>query len=199
MSALALSVLLSLVSAVAYAGGAIVQERVAVTTPEHDVRTAAPARSGGCAVGAQRPRRAPARGGARLRPAEPGPAAGRADHRVRASHGGRSSSAARPGRPPGAARSWPRWASPVCSSLVGSSDSQSLNSTQRVVVALVTGGAVVALMMARPRRAPAPGRAQRAARGRGGCRLRYVVGVHEDGRGGLDGAASRSPTFRASP
>ncbi|MEU7382388.1 MULTISPECIES: DMT family transporter [unclassified Streptomyces] len=33
MSALALSVLLSLVSAVAYAGGAIVQERVAVSTP----------------------------------------------------------------------------------------------------------------------------------------------------------------------
>ncbi|MFF8653081.1 DMT family transporter [Streptomyces huasconensis] len=34
MSALALSVLLSLVSAVAYAGGAILQERVAATTPE---------------------------------------------------------------------------------------------------------------------------------------------------------------------
>ncbi|MGY0020204.1 DMT family transporter [Streptomyces sp. cg35] len=34
MSALALSVLLSLVSAVAYAGGAIVQERVAETTPD---------------------------------------------------------------------------------------------------------------------------------------------------------------------
>ncbi|MET8025417.1 DMT family transporter [Streptomyces avermitilis] len=34
MSALALSVLLSLVSAVAYAGGAIVQERVAATTPD---------------------------------------------------------------------------------------------------------------------------------------------------------------------
>ncbi|MGW5634728.1 DMT family transporter, partial [Streptomyces sp. NPDC003832] len=33
MSALALSVLLSLVSAVAYAGGAIVQEHVAVSTP----------------------------------------------------------------------------------------------------------------------------------------------------------------------
>ena len=33
MSALALSVLLSLVSAVAYAGGAIVQERVAVSSP----------------------------------------------------------------------------------------------------------------------------------------------------------------------
>ncbi|WP_275404823.1 DMT family transporter, partial [Streptomyces sp. SID10815] len=33
MSALALSVLLSFVSAVAYAGGAIVQERVAVTSP----------------------------------------------------------------------------------------------------------------------------------------------------------------------
>ncbi|MGH4030225.1 DMT family transporter [Actinomycetota bacterium Odt1-20B] len=34
MSALALSVLVSLISAVAYAGGAILQERVAVTTPE---------------------------------------------------------------------------------------------------------------------------------------------------------------------
>jgi drug/metabolite transporter (DMT)-like permease len=34
MSALALSVLLSLVSAVAYAGGAIVQERVAEASPE---------------------------------------------------------------------------------------------------------------------------------------------------------------------
>ncbi|MFE2987732.1 DMT family transporter [Streptomyces sp. NPDC059262] len=35
MSALTLAVLLSLVSAVAYAGGAILQERVAVSTPEH--------------------------------------------------------------------------------------------------------------------------------------------------------------------
>ncbi|CAM5699485.1 hypothetical protein SVIOM74S_02860 [Streptomyces violarus] len=34
MSALALSVLLSLVSAFAYAGGAIVQERVAVSSPD---------------------------------------------------------------------------------------------------------------------------------------------------------------------
>lgn len=34
MSDLVLSVLLSLVSAVAYAGGAIVQERVAVTSPK---------------------------------------------------------------------------------------------------------------------------------------------------------------------
>lgn len=36
MSALALSVLLSLVSAVAYAGGAIVQERVAVSSPDQE-------------------------------------------------------------------------------------------------------------------------------------------------------------------
>ncbi|MFB8265921.1 DMT family transporter [Streptomyces sp. NPDC055955] len=35
MSALTLAVLLSLVSAVAYAGGAILQERVAVSTPQH--------------------------------------------------------------------------------------------------------------------------------------------------------------------
>ena len=44
MSALALSVLLSFVSAVAYAGGAIVQERVAVTSPG---RTYAPLRRPG--------------------------------------------------------------------------------------------------------------------------------------------------------
>ncbi|MEU7583268.1 DMT family transporter [Streptomyces sp. NPDC041068] len=43
MSALALAVLLSLVSAVAYAGGAILQERVAATTPE---RRYAPLRRG---------------------------------------------------------------------------------------------------------------------------------------------------------
>ncbi|MFE0174631.1 DMT family transporter [Streptomyces sp. NPDC059002] len=43
MSALALSVLLSLVSAVAYAGGAILQERVAASTPE---RRYAPLRRG---------------------------------------------------------------------------------------------------------------------------------------------------------
>lgn len=50
MSALALSVLLCLVSAVAYAGGAIVQERVAVSTPD---RPYAPLRRAGwwCAVG----------------------------------------------------------------------------------------------------------------------------------------------------
>lgn len=44
MSALALSVLLCFVSAVAYAGGAIVQERVAVSTPD---RPYAPLRRGG--------------------------------------------------------------------------------------------------------------------------------------------------------
>lgn len=44
MSALALSVLLCLVSALAYAGGAIIQEQVAATTPD---RTYAPLRRGG--------------------------------------------------------------------------------------------------------------------------------------------------------
>ncbi|MFJ2770313.1 DMT family transporter [Streptomyces sp. NPDC087300] len=50
MSALALSVLLSLVSAVAYAGGAILQERVATSTPD---RRYAPLRRGvwWCAIG----------------------------------------------------------------------------------------------------------------------------------------------------
>ncbi|CAM5372733.1 hypothetical protein SVIOM342S_10327 [Streptomyces violaceorubidus] len=44
MSALALSVLLSLVSAVAYAGGAIVQEQVAASSPgPSTLRCAAPA------------------------------------------------------------------------------------------------------------------------------------------------------------
>lgn len=46
MSALALSVLLSLVSAVAYAGGAIVQEQVAVSSPTSSTRHCA-ARPGG--------------------------------------------------------------------------------------------------------------------------------------------------------
>ena len=46
MSALALSVLLSLVSAVAYAGGAIVQEQVAVSSPDSSTRRCA-GRAGG--------------------------------------------------------------------------------------------------------------------------------------------------------
>lgn len=46
MSALALSILLSLVSAVAYAGGAIVQERVAVSSPTRSTHRCA-ARAGG--------------------------------------------------------------------------------------------------------------------------------------------------------
>lgn len=46
MSALALSVLLSLVSAVAYAAGAIVQEQVAVSSPTNSTRRCA-VRAGG--------------------------------------------------------------------------------------------------------------------------------------------------------
>ncbi len=113
MSALALAVLLSLVSAVAYAGGAIVQERVAVSTPQHAY---APLRRPALVVrgGAQRSGRAAARGGAGVRPAEPGAAAGRADDRVRAADGGALRAPQGRGAPPGAARSWPRWVSPVC-------------------------------------------------------------------------------------
>lgn len=46
MSALALSVLLSFVSAVAYAGGAIVQEQVALTSPARPTHRCA-GRAGG--------------------------------------------------------------------------------------------------------------------------------------------------------
>ncbi|MFC9842232.1 DMT family transporter [Streptomyces sp. NPDC060223] len=146
MSALALSVLLSFVSAVAYAGGAIVQEQVAVTSPE---QTYAPLR---------RPIwwAAVALNGL-----------GGLLHVVALAYGPLSlvqplgaltivfalpMAALFVGRKAGATA----WRGAIMAtvglagllSLVGSSDSQSLGSTQRVVLALVTGGAVVALMVA---------------------------------------------------
>ncbi|MFH8468210.1 DMT family transporter [Streptomyces sp. NPDC017991] len=146
MSALVLSVVLSLVSAVAYAGGAIVQERVAATTPD---RTYAPMRqlAWWAAVGLN--------------------ALGGLLHVVALAYGPLSlvqplgaltivfalpMAAVFVRRRAGAAA----WRGAIMATvglagilaLVGTTDSQSLNSTQRVVVALVTGGAVVALMTA---------------------------------------------------
>jgi len=146
MSALALSVLLSFVSAVAYAGGAIVQEQVAVTSPE---QTYAPLR---------RPIwwAAVALNGL-----------GGLLHVVALAYGPLSlvqplgaltivfalpMAALFVGRKAGATA----WRGAIMAtvglagllSLVGSSDSQSLNSTERVILAVVTGGAVVALMVA---------------------------------------------------
>ncbi|WP_326718963.1 MULTISPECIES: DMT family transporter [unclassified Streptomyces] len=146
MSALALSVLLSFVSAVAYAGGAIVQEQVAVTSPD---QTYAPLR---------RPIwwAAVALNGL-----------GGLLHVAALAYGPLSlvqplgaltivfalpMAALFVGRKAGATA----WRGAIMAtvglagllSLVGSSDSQSLASTERVVLAVVTGGAVVALMLA---------------------------------------------------
>ncbi|MFI6335864.1 DMT family transporter [Streptomyces sp. NPDC050535] len=146
MSALALSVLLSFVSAVAYAGGAIVQEQVALTSPE---QTFAPFR---------RPIwwAAVALNGL-----------GGVLHVAALAYGPLSlvqplgaltivfalpMAALFVGRKAGATA----WRGAIMAtvglagllSLVGSSDSQSLGSTERLVLAVVTGGAVVALMVA---------------------------------------------------
>ncbi|MBV1941469.1 DMT family transporter [Streptomyces sp. BV286] len=146
MSALVLSVVLSLVSAVAYAGGAIVQERVAATTPD---RTYAPMHqlAWWAAVGLN--------------------ALGGLLHVVALAYGPLSlvqplgaltivfalpMAALFVRRRAGATA----WRGAIMATvglagllaLVGTADSQSLSSTQRVVVALVTGGAVVALMTA---------------------------------------------------
>ncbi|MFI1479857.1 DMT family transporter [Streptomyces sp. NPDC020747] len=146
MNALVLSVLLSLVSAVAYAGGAIVQERVAANTPG---TTYAPMRqlAWWIAVGLN--------------------ALGGLLHVVALAYGPLSlvqplgaltivfalpMAAIFVRRKAGATA----WRGAIMATvglagllaLVGTADSQSLNSTQRVVVALVTGGAVVALMTA---------------------------------------------------
>ncbi|MFD3313147.1 DMT family transporter [Streptomyces sp. NPDC058694] len=146
MNALVLSVLLSLVSAVAYAGGAIVQERVAANTPG---TTYAPMHqlAWWIAVGLN--------------------ALGGLLHVVALAYGPLSlvqplgaltivfalpMAALFVRRRAGATA----WRGAIMATvglagllaLVGTADSQSLNSTQRVVVALVTGGAVVALMMA---------------------------------------------------
>ncbi|WP_260334355.1 DMT family transporter [Streptomyces beigongshangae] len=146
MSALVLSVVLSLVSAVAYAGGAIVQERVAATTPD---QTYAPMRRPvwWAAVGLN--------------------ALGALLHVVALAYGPLSlvqplgaltivfalpMAAVFVRRRAGATA----WRGAVMATvglagllaLVGTADSQSLSGTQRAVVGLVTGGAVVALMTA---------------------------------------------------
>ncbi|MCW1098372.1 DMT family transporter [Streptomyces sp. RS2] len=146
MSALALSVLLSLVSAVAYAGGAIVQEQVAASSP-----------------GAQyAPLRRPAWWGAVSLNG-----LGGLLHVVALALGPLSlvqplgaltivfalpMAALFVGRRAGATA----WRGALMAtvglagllSLVGASDAQSLDTAQRVAAALVTGGAVVALMIA---------------------------------------------------
>ncbi|MEU0744232.1 DMT family transporter [Streptomyces sp. NPDC006134] len=146
MSALALSVLLSLVSAVAYAGGAIVQERVAESSPE---RQYAPLRQPGwwAAVALN--------------------GLGGLLHVAALAYGPLSlvqplgaltivfalpMAALFVGRRAGATA----WRGALMAtvglagllSLVGTSDAQSLAVSERAAVALVTGGAVVALMIA---------------------------------------------------
>ncbi|MCQ4203234.1 DMT family transporter [Streptomyces coelicoflavus] len=146
MSALALSVLLSLVSAVAYAGGAIVQEQVAASSPSAQY---APLRRPGwwAAVGLN--------------------GLGGLLHVVALALGPLSlvqplgaltivfalpMAAIFVGRRAGATA----WRGALMAtvglagllSLVGASDAQSLDTAQRVGAALVTGGAVVALMIA---------------------------------------------------
>lgn len=146
MSALALSVLLSLVSAVAYAGGAIVQERVAVSSPGQQF---APMRRPGwwAAVALN--------------------GLGGLLHVVALAFGPLSlvqplgaltivfalpMAALFVGRKAGSTA----WRGAIMAtvglagllSLVGSSESQSLATAERVGVALVTGGIVVALMIA---------------------------------------------------
>lgn len=146
MSALALSVVLSLVSAVAYAGGAIVQERIAETSPEQKY---APLRRPGwwAAVALN--------------------GLGGLLHLVALVYGPLSlvqplgaltivcalpMAALFVGRRAGATA----WRGALMAtvglagllSLVGTSDAQSLTAAERVAVALVTGGAVVALMVA---------------------------------------------------
>jgi uncharacterized membrane protein len=146
MSALALSVLLSFVSAVAYAGGAIVQERVAVSSPGQSY---APLRRPGwwAAVGLN--------------------GLGGLLHVVALAFGPLSlvqplgaltivfalpMAALFVGRRAGATA----WRGAIMATvglagllaLVGSADVQSLDTAQRVVVAVVSGGAVAALMTA---------------------------------------------------
>ncbi|MEV5878918.1 DMT family transporter [Streptomyces sp. NPDC052101] len=146
MSALALSVLLSFVSALAYAGGAIVQEQVAVSSPDS----------------AYMPLRRPSWWGALALNG-----LGGVLHVVALAYGPLSlvqplgaltivfalpMAALFVGRRAGATA----WRGAVMAtvglagllSLVGSSDTHSLDTAQRVALALVTGGAVAALMCA---------------------------------------------------
>ncbi|MER5695556.1 DMT family transporter [Streptomyces mirabilis] len=146
MSALALSVLLSFVSAVAYAGGAIVQEQVALTSPD---QTYAPLRRPGwwAAVALS--------------------GVGGVLHVVALAYGPLSlvqplgaltivfalpMAAVFVGREAGATA----WRGAIMATvglavllaLVGSADSQSLSDTQITVLAVVSGGAVAAFMVA---------------------------------------------------
>ncbi|WP_405828798.1 DMT family transporter [Streptomyces sp. NBC_01176] len=146
MSALALSVLLSFVSAVAYAGGAIVQEQVALTSPD---QTYAPLRRPGwwAAVALT--------------------GLGGVLHVVALAYGPLSlvqplgaltivfalpMAALFVGRRAGATA----WRGAIMATvglavllaLVGSADAQSLSTAQRTVLAVVAGGAVVAFMVA---------------------------------------------------
>ncbi|MFG2478870.1 DMT family transporter [Streptomyces fagopyri] len=146
MSALALSVLLSFVSAVAYAGGAIVQEQVALTSPD---QTYAPLRRPGwwAAVALT--------------------GLGGVLHVVALAYGPLSlvqplgaltivfalpMAAVFVGRRAGATA----WRGAIMATvglavllaLVGSADAQSLSTTQRTVLAVVAGGAVAAFMVA---------------------------------------------------
>ena len=146
MSALALSVLLSFVSAVAYAGGAIMQEQVAVSGPDESYM---PLRRLGWWAGL-------ALNGL-----------GGVLHVVALAYGPLSlvqplgaltivfalpMAALFVGRKAGATA----WRGAIMAtvglagllSLVGTSDAHSLDAAQRVAVALITGGAVVALMIA---------------------------------------------------
>ncbi|MEV7980991.1 DMT family transporter [Streptomyces sp. NPDC086519] len=146
MSALALSVLLSFVSAVAYAGGAIVQEQVAVSSPDEQYA----------------PLRRPSWWGAMALNG-----LGGLLHVVALAYGPLSlvqplgaltivfalpMAALFVGRRAGTTA----WRGAIMAtvglagllSLVGSSDSHTLDSAGRLGVALVTGGAVVALMIA---------------------------------------------------
>lgn len=146
MSALALSVLLSLVSAIAYAGGAIVQERVADNSPDQQY---APLRRSGwwAAVGLN--------------------GLGGLLHVVALAYGPLSlvqplgaltivvalpMAALFVGRRAGATAYRGAIMATVglagLLSLVGMADAQSLDAPQRVAVAVVTGGAVVTLMTA---------------------------------------------------
>ncbi|MFF7450244.1 MULTISPECIES: DMT family transporter [unclassified Streptomyces] len=146
MSALALSVLLSLVSAVAYAGGAIVQEQVAVSSPEQQFA----------------PLRRPSWWAALALNG-----LGGLLHVVALAYGPLSlvqplgaltivfalPMAALFVRRKAGATAWRGAIMATVGlagllSLVGASDAQSLDTTQRVAVATVTAGAVVALMIA---------------------------------------------------
>ncbi|GAA2665560.1 DMT family transporter [Streptomyces vastus] len=146
MSALALSVLLSLVSAVAYAGGAIVQERVAAATPDQSYapmrRPAWWAAVGLIGLGGLLHVVALAFGPLSL--VQPLGALTIVFALPMAALFVRRKAGATAWR--GAIMATVGLAGLL--SLVGTADSQSLDNSQQLAVALATGGAVVGLMMA---------------------------------------------------